>query len=115
MQWFSYFTFIITDDYSLTRASSGRVIVNHAHSSVKGSLCADGFNNMIANVTCKGMGYFGGIGAEISAGSYPKTMASVSCTGTENSIRQCNPNVNVGGVSCGSQNIASVTCCKYYK
>lgn len=81
---------------------------------VWGTICSIGWSNEDANVVCKQLGYlpFGGkarINSQYGPGAGPILMASVDCSGSEESILECSHrSCNI--FSCSHYSDAGVTC-----
>ncbi|XP_019861045.1 PREDICTED: scavenger receptor cysteine-rich domain superfamily protein-like, partial [Amphimedon queenslandica] len=81
---------------------------------VWGTICSIGWSNEDANVICKQLGYlpFGGkarINSQYGPGAGPILMASVDCSGSEESILECSHR-SCDIFSCSHYSDAGVTC-----
>lgn len=96
----------VTTDTTVT----GRVEVFYTPSQLWGTVCDDDFGVDAARVVCRMLGLSGGIEhccAFAGAGNEDILMESVQCTGTENSIFECQYHTKI---NCGHSEDVAVTC-----
>lgn len=76
-------------------------------------VCADGFDDVAAKVTCRSLGYKNGISLCCSVfgemKKYPIGITNVQCTGQERSLLGCDYTYRIDD-GCASKKYASVAC-----